>query len=297
MKNISIFKVKEINEDGDGFAAGMMYAVPGPGPKRDTKGIKSDPKKEKGKEIKPKMKNLPTFEDFINESLATKEIDPNKFPNPATKGDKDFFIKGKKDGNPSDDVVVTKDTGIPAKSLKPSQDAVYLGKALGLAINGVEGGDLGAVISSDNRILDGHHRWAATIFNNPNAKIIGAKADLSIGDLVPVLRQAGDALGNERGTMPKGGDVNIFQATIKDIEDCIYRGVNMDPKFFSKEKAISWYEKNKDNVIKGLKLIQRDGPPPGAPPRQEMPKIEPDQVNKIAKDLSAGKIDVRPPYN
>jgi hypothetical protein len=283
-----------INEDS-AFGPGMMFGIPGPGPKKDTKGIPSDPEMEKGKEIgKTKMKK---FKQFVNEDLPTIEIDPSKFPNPATKGDKNFFIKGKKDGENADDVVVTKDAAIPAKSLKPSQDAVYLGKALGLAIGGVEGGDLGAIISKDNRILDGHHRWAATMFTNPNAKIIGSKADLGIGDLVPVLRQAGDAMGNERGTMPKGGDVNIFQATIKDVEDCIYKGMNMDPKYFDKAKAVAWYEKNKDNVAKGLSMIQREGPPAGAPPRQDMPKIEPEQVDQVAKNLSAGKIDIRKPYN
>ena len=43
-------------------------------------------------------------------------------------------------------------------------------------------------------------------------------------------------------------------------------------------------------------MIQRVGPPDGAPPRQEMPKIEPEQVDKVAKALSGGKIDVRAPY-
>ena len=81
-----------------------------------------------------------------------------------------FFIKGKKDGVTNDDIIQTKFIGIPAKQLKPSQNAVYLGKSLGMAIAGIQGGDLGAVISSDNRILDGHHRWAATLFNNPSAK-------------------------------------------------------------------------------------------------------------------------------
>jgi hypothetical protein len=71
----------------------------------------------------------------------------------------------------------------------------------------------------------------------------------------------------------------------------------MDPKFFNKEKAIAWYEKNKATVATGLKMIQKFGPPAGAPPRQEMPKIEPEQVSSVAKALSGGKIDVRTPYN
>ena len=57
------------------------------------------------------------------------------------------------DGDKGDDVVKTKPASIPAANLKPSQDAIYLGKALGMAIGGVEGGDLGAIISSDNYIL------------------------------------------------------------------------------------------------------------------------------------------------
>jgi hypothetical protein len=44
-------------------------------------------------------------------------------------------------------------------------------------------------------------------------------------------------------------------------------------------------------------MIQREGPPAGAPPRQDMPKIEPEQVDQVAKNLSAGKIDIRKPYN
>jgi len=247
-------------------------------------------------DLERERKRLEKLIESVNEDLPTKEIDPNKFPNPATKNDPDFFKKGKEDGDYADDVVDTKKAKIPAKSLKPSQDAVYLGKALGLAIGGVSGGDLDAIISRENRILDGHHRWAATMFTNPNTKIGGSKADMKIGDLVPVLRQAGDALGNKRGDMPKGGDVNIFLATKKDIEDAIYNGLNMDPNYYNKEKSIAWYEKNKSNVLKGLKMIQSSPPPDGAPPRVDMPKIEPNQVDKVAKALSGGKIDVRPPY-
>jgi len=244
------------------------------------------------------MKHIKEYLQFVNEELPTKEIDPGKFQNPGPKNDKGYFIKGKGDGNPSDDIVSTKAVGIPAKSLKPSQDAVYLGKALGLAINGVEGGNLEAVISQDNRILDGHHRWAATMFNNPAAKIRGSQAELGIGDLVPVLRQAGDAIGNDRGLAPAGGDVNIFTATIDDVEDAIYKGTNMNPAFYDKDKAIKWYEgKGKETIAKRLNMLQRVDPPAGAPPRKDMPKIEPNQVKKITNRLQAGGIDVRAPYN
>lgn len=241
-------------------------------------------------------RNVKTLESFLNEELPTHEIDPNAFQNPY-KSDKSFFKKGYKDDNVMDDVVKTRPVKIQASQLKPSQDAVYLGKALGMAIGGVEGGNLEAVISQDNRILDGHHRWAATIFNNPKARVGGVQAELKIGDLVPVLRQAGDALGNKRGLPPKGGDQNIFKATLDDVKDAIYDGKYMNPQFYNKDKAIAWFEEQGEKKIQSaLNLLQRVGPPGGAPPRADMPKIEPEQVQQIAKKLQGGAIDVRAPY-
>lgn len=236
----------------------------------------------------------------IAEDLPTKEIDPKEFPNPLPGTKKGFLKKGdpKNDGGkPDDDVVSTKPVEIAVSKLKPSQDAIYLGKALAMAINGVEGGDLGAVISKDNYILDGHHRYAATSFNNPNASVGGVQAQLMIGDLVPVLRAAGDAMKNKRGVEPKGGDVNIFKATMDDVKAIIYKGKNVPPQFYDKDKAVAWFEKLGEQVIaKRLKLIQSKRPPSGAPKRKDMPKITPAQVNLIKNLLNKGKIDVRPPY-
>jgi hypothetical protein len=242
------------------------------------------------------VKNLQTFEEFLNEAIKTKEIDPSRFPDPGVKNDRAFFIKGKLDGNLTDDVVNTKKVGIPAKSLKPSQNEVFLGKTLDLAIRKFVGGDLGSMVSKDNRIVDGHHRWAATVITDPNMKLICNVVDLSIGDLIPVLRQAGDVLGNVRGTSPGNGDINIFDATIKDVEECIYKGKCMNPSTYVKDDAIKWFETNKSIIERGLKIIQSQLPPDGAPKREDMPKIKSNQVDYVSNMLSAGKIDVRDPY-
>ena len=199
------------------------------------------------------MRHVILFENFsksIYEEIATKEVDPTKFENPGSIGDESFFKKGLKDGSIFDDIVETREYDIPAKFLKPSQNAIYLGKALGLAIDGTEGGDLGILVSRDNRIIDGHHRWLATLFNNPLSKIKVHKADMGIGDLIPVLRQMGDVLGNGRGSIPSGGDVNIFDSTMKDVEDCIFRGKNMSDKFYNTQKASSWYKNNRNNNLR-----------------------------------------------
>jgi hypothetical protein len=236
----------------------------------------------------------------LNEDLPTKEVDPKEFPNPLPSNKKGFLKKGAPEsdgGKAYDDVVPTKPVEIAVSKLKPSQDAIYLGKSLAMAINGVEGGDLGAVISKDNYILDGHHRYAATSFNNPSATVGGVQAQLEIGDLIPVLRAAGDAMKNKRGVEPKGGDVNIFKATMDDVKAVVYEGKNVPPQFYNKEKSVAWFEGHgEETIAKRLKQLQSKRPPSGAPARKDMPKIKPDQVNLIKNLLNKGKIDVRPPY-
>ena len=249
------------------------------------------------------MKHLKLFEEFIQEGsvFSTQQIDLSQFPNPVTGAvAKIFTSKGDQDGDRLDDITKTTPAVVPAKILKPSQDAVYLGKALGMAIGGVEGGDLGAIISKDNYILDGHHRWAATMFNNPRAMIKGYRSELGIGDLIPVLRSLGDAFGNARRGEPKGGDLNIFKANIRDVMNALENGTYMDPKYYDQEKALAWLEKigGEKELAKRLAAIQAFPPPAGAPPRDEMPVIDAEkgEDKKAAQLLNTGKIDVRAPY-
>ena len=143
--------------------------------------------------------------------MATQEVSVSEFPNPLRGRIKSIFQKkGEMDGSDKDDKVSTKFRGWSANQLKPSQSAIYLGKSLGMAVGGVKGGNLGSMVSSDDHILDGHHRWAATLLADPKAKIYGTEVDHGIGHLVPVLRSLGDAFGNKRRGEPAGGDVNIY---------------------------------------------------------------------------------------
>jgi hypothetical protein len=58
----------KLNEDG-GFGPSMMFAVPGPGPDRDTEGIPSDKEMETGIDIKSlqKLKTFKKYRQFIDE--------------------------------------------------------------------------------------------------------------------------------------------------------------------------------------------------------------------------------------
>lgn len=237
----------------------------------------------------------------IVSEMATREIDVSEFPNPLRGRIKNIFQKkGQMDGSDADDKVGTKFRGWSANQLKPSQSAIYLGKALGMAIGGVKGGNLGSMVSGDNHILDGHHRWAATLLAEPKAKIFGTEVDLGIGDLVPVLRSLGDAFGNKRRGEPAGGDVNIYDASVKDAMDAITDGKNMNPKFYNRNKAMAWLESigGEPELARRLKFIQSKTPPAGAPPRNQMPVIDADSTeDKLAATLlQRGDIDVRPPY-
>jgi len=236
----------------------------------------------------------------LMEDLPTKVVDPAQFPNPITTAlAKVFLTKGHKDGNSKDDVVKTSPANIAASQLMPTQSEIFMGKVIGMAIGGVAGGDLKAVISKDNYILDGHHRWAATMLANPTAKVGGLKADLGIGDLVPVLRALGDALGNERRGAPGGGDISLYDASFADILDIIKTGKYISPKFYDKNKAAAWLNKiGEKELQKRFNALKAKRPPAGAPARKDMPVIDADkaQHHTASALLTHGGLDIRAPY-
>lgn len=258
---------------------------------------------------------------FVSEE-AIAGFDPSEFPNPLPADQTKSFMQkgwddspddGESDSSKKDDEVdVELKSSVAAGSLMPSQTAVFLGKALGMSMvpKLSSGGDIGAVISEDNHILDGHHRWAATHLRNPNVDIIGTKVMLPITQLIPVLRAAGDAYGNARKGEPKGGDLNMFSSEAANpevIKEMIETGKYMDPKFYNREKLEAHVKSigGIDAIVEAVKRMQSaaskayGGSGLGdAPPRKEMPVLEPKkaQVKGAAKRLQKGTIDVAPPY-
>ena len=105
-------------------------------------------------------------------------VDTRQFPdlqNADVKTKQAFLKKGLRDNNPHDDKKKVqgadkKPWEIEPKKLKPTQSDVYIGKSLSMAIAGKGKGDIGTVISADNKILDGHHRWAAANLNTDPTK-------------------------------------------------------------------------------------------------------------------------------
>ena len=70
-----------------------------------------------------------------------------------------------------------------------------------MAIKGISGGDLDAYGGLKGEILDGHHRWSATMLNDPSATIgTIARIDLDTlgrAETLKYLTAIGNALGNK----------------------------------------------------------------------------------------------------
>lgn len=142
--------------------------------------------------------------DFLNEK--TDPPAPNTFVGIDDPKAQAYMTSGEKDGDPKDDkATFVKGPKIKASDAVPTQSNILIAKSIGMAANGVEGGDLGAYFSTDNEILDGHHRWAATMLNNPGASMGGfAAIDLkAMGGTKQALKHLtaiGNALGNKTKT-------------------------------------------------------------------------------------------------
>lgn len=148
--------------------------------------------------------------------LMTEKVDapaPNTMA-PGKDETEEFMKSGLNDGKPNDDKIgIELGGGFPAADAKPTQTNILVYKGLGMAMNGIEGGDLDAYASLNNEILDGHHRWAATMLSNPDANIgTVARVDLeTLGtkETLKYLTAIGNALGNATKTESrfKGDDL------------------------------------------------------------------------------------------
>ena len=215
---------------------------------------------------------------------------------------------GHQDGSATDDKISVSRKSWSAASLKPSQGTMILGKAIGMALgmlaSGKVGGDLGAIISSDGHIMDGHHRWAATILaSGSKGKVGGYGASLKGKELLKVLNIASKGMFGVRNGKPGKGRIADFSPKkVKDmLTDFSENGIGgsfpipadkiqkiLKDNFGSVEKGI---KEMSDNV----KLLETKVPS-WAPARKQMPVIDPGNVPSAAKALNDGDIDWAAPY-
>lgn len=216
---------------------------------------------------------------------------------------------GKTDGDMEDDKIPSKKVSVAAGKLKPSQKEVVPQKAVEFAFSAImkikpmesgPGGDLQAIISNDNFIMDGHHRWAATFLVDPSATLDATQIDLPGAALVTALNVVTKGLG--RGGNTGKGDISKFGG--KPIEDAIdvvlANGywAQSDPEkckaAFEAWGGGSVEEGKKKMVANAAKMPKAI--PGWAPNRVDMPVINAPEVGKIATAIAAGVIDLKAPY-
>jgi hypothetical protein len=216
---------------------------------------------------------------------------------------------GKNDGDMEDDKIPSKKVSVAAGKLKPSQKEVVPQKAVEFAFSAImkinpmpsgPGGDLQAIISNDNYIMDGHHRWAATFLVDPSATLDATQIDLPGGALVTALNVVTKGLG--RGGNTGKGDISKFGGKpIEDAIDAVLANGYWAEKDPEKCKA-AFEEWGGGSVEEGKKKMVANAAkmpkaiPGWAPNRVDMPVINAPEVGKIATAIAAGVIDLKTPY-
>lgn len=211
-------------------------------------------------------------------------------------------------GTGRDDKISVSKASMPAAALKPSQTTMVLGKSLGMALfmlkTGKIGGDLGALISADKYIMDGHHRWSAAILaGGSSAQVGGYVAKLSGAKLVRVLNVLTKGqFHRTRGNPGKGslGDYTPPKVS-KMLSEFTQSGI---PGQFpwSPEDVREVLESNFGSVEAGVEAISANAGlvskkvPSWAPDRADMPVINPEEVPAAAQSLQKGRVDWNAPY-
>jgi len=137
-----------------------------------------------------------------------------------------FLTKGMLDGSGGDDridVKLNQKDGLANSSMKPTQSNILAAKSLLFAfLHGTGNNDLtdmgGAFVTTDNKILDGHHRWSGALIatggnlTHSGVHIVGGDANT----LIPMLVSVGNALGRTQKGIEKEKNESMKPLKTKD---------------------------------------------------------------------------------
>jgi len=223
---------------------------------------------------------------------------------------KEISQSGLLDGDPNDDKVPTKRKMMKSVSLRPSQSTMVISDIVGVALEMLylkdNDSDLGALVSSDNYILDGHHRWAASILAwGLQAKVKVWQASLDGQELIKVLNiLSKGAFGVSSGNPGKGSIKNVIPSKIKaQVMEFLLNGRTHKHFSPSPELVKKILEDNFGSVEEGVKVLSNRAKliptsvPSWAPARNNMPVIKRKNAPGAAALLSKGVIDWSAPYS
>ena len=253
---------------------------------------------------------------LLDEEADASKVDPDVFPlelsKAAAKAGEEaerLATKGDQDGNPNDDAVQASAGSMPVKDLKPSQSSMNIAIA---ALRKVEpfpggpGGDLGAIITSDNHIMDGHHRWIATGMVDPNASVGGVVVEFPAKQMIAALNMITVSLGITTGKPGTGGFGQFNEAGIKAelakaLADGVWAGsaseVQAALEEFTGETGDAVLDAASKKMAENVAQLELSVPG-GFPERPDMPVISAKKghLDKAVALLRSGQVDLNPPY-
>lgn len=223
---------------------------------------------------------------------------------------KEMVQSGLLDGDTEDDKVSVKSVPIKSTAINPSQTTLVLKDVVGIALEMLlkrqgMGEDLGAIVSSDGYILDGHHRWAGSILaRGPRASVKVWKAGIPGDQLVRVLNVVSKGqYGVSSGNPGKGSINDLTPAKVRKQLEVFLREGRQHKHFApSAEQVAKILEANFGSVETGVDVISDrarlipKSVPSWAPTRDQMPVIRRKQAPGAAKLLNQGVVDWAAPY-
>ena len=272
-------------------------------------------------------------EDLLGEKANPDEFDPVRFPlklsdvDPAAAEVAVTHGHSKFDQDPTDDEINVdyKPSGVAAvQDLSPSQSSMNIGKAMTFVLHMIDptskmeaGGDLGAFISSDKYIMDGHHRWIATAMVDPSQSVGGYDVDFPGEQLVAVLNaMTKGQFQVMKGKPASGGFEQFKEKPIRDMLTSMAKGgISQDtvPDTFkgwqgrTPEQVMKllqdWTGKQGEDAVESAvtKMVNNLGginmsTPSWAPARPDMPVIDEPDIPAAVNALEKGHVDVSPPW-
>ena len=206
----------------------------------------------------------------------------------------------------------------PVNALKPTQSTLDSGKVLNFALAHLGGEpwmdlkQMDSIVSGDNAIMDGHHRWAAALIIEPKMITQYAQIQLPLKKLITILNAyTAGKLGVTKG----GGDAGeSLQTAFSALPDKITKAFNEGFQYGKSNYPADEVKKRMAKVegangdaamgmnimINHAKAAAADGSkiaPATELPRKDMPVINKDQITQVVSDLQSGNVDQMLPFS
>lgn len=214
---------------------------------------------------------------------------------------------GKKDGNPSDEVIRFTATSIPVQQLRPTQNEIGMDESLQSILTDkfntvdmiLRGGTVKIkgpiLVLNDEWIIDGHHRWSQVYVTNPDCKIeaISMKANIDPLDALKAVQMAIAASTNGELPLSKAKGINLLDATVRNVIAYIQKHATekVAKKFFdAKQISQPTIQLLANRIAYNIKMMQsKSQPVDGAPPRSVMPQTG--DAPEFVKHLKQGMVN------